>query len=205
MDQMLKQRLIGAVVIISLAVIFIPMILEGPDDKLSPRNQSMPPPPTIDFQGEVALPVPAESTGAQQTPDQTVTEPEVSALPETPAAQSEPAASPPEAVKSAEAPKPAASREPPAQAPSRSAAAPALSGEGWVVQAGSFSQQSNAISLRDRLKKSGYQVRVQDAKSAAGRVYRVLVGPVDDRGAAEKLRDKLARDQRIKGMVSQNK
>ena len=78
MDQMLKQRLIGAVVIISLAVIFIPMILEGPDDKLSPRNQSMPPPPTIDFQGEVALPVPAESTGAQQTPDQTVTEPEVS-------------------------------------------------------------------------------------------------------------------------------
>jgi cell division septation protein DedD len=33
----------------------------------------------------------------------------------------------------------------------------------------------------------------------------VLVGPVDDRGAAEKLRDKLARDQRIRGMVSQNK
>ncbi len=205
MDQMLKQRLIGAVVIISLAVIFIPMILEGPDDKLSPGNQSMPPPPTIDFQGEVALPVPAESTGAQQTPTPTVTEPEVSALPESPTAQAEPVARPPEAVKSAETPRPAAAKEPPAQAPSRAAVEPALSGEGWVVQAGSFSQHTNAISLRDRLKKSGYPTRVQDAKSAAGRVYRVLIGPVADRGAAEKLRDKLARDQRIKGMVLENK
>jgi DedD protein len=212
MDQMLKQRLIGAIVIISLAVIFIPMILEGPDDKLSPRTQDMPPPPTIDYQGEVELPVPAESTEAPQMPAPTVAEPEVSALPETPPAQPEPAASPsaaatrpPEAVESAKTPRHTASREPPPQAPSRPAAASALPEGSWVVQVGSFSQQTNAISLRDRLKKSGYQVSMQEAKGTDGHVYRVLIGPVTERGAAEKLRDKLAREQQVKGMVLQNK
>ena len=41
---MLKQRLIGAIVIIALAVIFIPMLLESPDKELSTHARSMPPP-----------------------------------------------------------------------------------------------------------------------------------------------------------------
>jgi DedD protein len=221
MDQMLKQRLIGAIVIISLAVIFIPMILEGPNDKLSPRSQDMPPPPRIDYQAEVKLPVPAESaeTPESPAPGPTVTETPASSTPESPAEQPEPATEPPEtateppetatkqtqAVETAKTPTRTASKPSAPQAPSRPAAVPALSAGDWIVQVGSFSQQPNAISLRDRLKKSGYEVNVQDAKGAGGPVYRVLIGPVTDRGAAEKLRDKLAREQRIKGMVLQNK
>jgi DedD protein len=210
MDQMLKQRLIGAIVIISLAVIFIPMILEGPDNKLSPRNQNMPPPPTIDYQAEVELPVPSESPEPAESPDTTVTEQEVSALPgppsvpqpeavssqtEAPPAQAEP-------VETAKTPKPVVVKQPSSSTPPRTTTASTQGG--WILQVGSFSQQANALSLRDRLKKSGYQVAVQDAKAAGGTIHRVLVGPVSDRQTAEKLRDKLAREQKLTAMVLEN-
>jgi DedD protein len=210
MDQMLKQRLIGAIVIISLAVIFIPMILEGPDDELSPRTPDMPPAPTIDYQSEVELPVPAESPEPAESPAATVTEQEVSAIPEPLVSQPEAATSQAGApVKQSEpvvAIQPAAKTPPkPATAGTPPKPATAAAEGGWVLQAGSFSQQANALSLRDRLKKSGYQVSVQDVKGAGGSTHRVLIGPVSDRQTAEKLRDKLAREQKLTAMILENK
>jgi DedD protein len=226
MDQMLKQRLIGAIVIIALAVIFIPMILEGPDKELSTRTRSMPPPPAIDYQTEVELPVPAATSEAPEpagTPVTAAPEQDVSALPEsaTPPAEPAAAATAPVAVKPVESaakppvPKPPAPRPPapkqavakplppPEKSPPKTASV--VSQGGWVLQVGSFTQQANAQSLRDRLKKSGYQVTVQVAKGADGSIHRVLVGPVSDRTTAEKLRDKLARDQKLTAMVLENK
>ena len=201
MDQMLKQRLIGAIVIISLAVIFIPMILEGPDNKLSPRNQDMPPPPTIDYQAEVELPVPSESPEPAESANAAVTEQEASAIPGSPVSQSEAVTSQAEAppgqaepVESAKTTKPVVVKQP----------SPSTQG-GWILQVGSFSQQANALSLRDRLKKSGYQVAVMDVKGAGGTIHRVLVGPVSDHQVAETLRDKLAREQKLTAMVLENK
>jgi len=211
MDQMLKQRLIGAIVIIALAVIFIPMILEGPDDKLSPRTQSMPPPPAIDYQTEVELPVPATSSESSEVPSADVPEQEVTALPEPAIPQSEAAATPvqtpvkqPEPAEKPPEPKPAVAKQPPAEKTPPKTVSTAGQG-GWILQVGSFTQQANALSLRDRLKKSGYQVSVQVAKSADGSIHRVLVGPVSDRPAADKLRDKLAREQKLTAMVLENK
>jgi DedD protein len=201
MDQMLKQRLIGAIVIIALAVIFIPMILEGPDDELSPRTQAMPPPPTIDYQSEVELPVPEESTEPSESFADTTMEQEASAIPEPPISQAE--------VVTIEAEVPAKQAEP-AVAKSTSPAIPSLAAtsitqDGWILQVGSFSQRANALSLRDRLMKSGYQASVKDVKAAGGTIHRVLVGPVSDRPAAEKLRDKLASEQKLTAMVLENK
>jgi DedD protein len=201
MDQMLKQRLIGAIVIISLAVIFIPMILEGPDDELSPRTPEMPPSPTIDYQTEVELPVPAASPEPAETPVATIPEQDVSALPESSVSQPEADVSQPEApLKQAE---PHLVKQPPAKTPPK--AEPAVIQGGWVLQVGSFSQQGNAASLRDRLKKSGYQVFVQEVKGTGGTVHRVLIGPVSDRQTGEKLRDKLAREQKLAAIVVENR
>jgi DedD protein len=200
MDQMLKQRLIGAIVIIALAVIFIPMILEGPDDELSPRTQDMPPPPTIDYQSEVELAVPEESTEPAETLADT-TEQEVSAVPESP--MSQPEAVTIEAEVPAKPAEPVVAKQTSPGIPSRTATASTQGG--WIVQVGSFSQQDNALSLRDRLKKSGYQASVKDVKGAGGTIHRVLVGPVSDRAAAERLRDKLASEQKLAAMVLENK
>lgn len=214
---MLKQRLIGAIVIIALAVIFIPMILEGPERGSSTHTENMPPPPAIDYQTEVDLPVPldsSESAEPVETPAATeAPEQEVSSLPEAAVSPAEPApVAKPAPVKPVEtaapppAPKPAVAKQPrpPAEKPAPKTVSAVAKG-GWVLQVGSFTQQANAQSLRDRLKKAGYPVTVQVAKGADGSVHRVLVGPVRDRPAAEKLRDKLAREQKLPAMVLENK
>ena len=62
MEQQLKQRLIGAVVLVSLAVIFIPVILEGPDDEWVPRTHDIPTPPELDYRASMDLPLPEPDT-----------------------------------------------------------------------------------------------------------------------------------------------
>ena len=83
MDINLKQRLVGAVVLVSLAVIFIPMILDGRDPSVNYITKSnIPPKPERDFVSRViplqpspvpqpdpveADPVEAEAEKAQST------------------------------------------------------------------------------------------------------------------------------------------
>jgi len=51
METTLKQRLIGAAVIIALAVIFVPMILDGSGRQESVAlNMEVPPEPTFTFE-----------------------------------------------------------------------------------------------------------------------------------------------------------
>jgi len=184
MDQKLKQRLVGAVVLISLAVIFIPIILEGPDDEWSPRVQEIPVPPQIEYQTEVELPVPAEPAR------------------ETPAAQ-EPAPPPVTPETSPLRPEPEPAPAPAAVKPAAPAAQPAAPSGSWVIQVGSFSQKLNASGLRDRLKKAGYASYLQETSSGNVMAWRVLVGPYETRAAAEKQRDRITREHHLKGMVTQ--
>ena len=46
---------------------------------------------------------------------------------------------------------------------------------------------------------------MKDVKGADGTIHRVMIGPVSDRPAAEKLRDKLASEQKLAAMVLENK
>ena len=55
MDQQLKQRLVGLAVIFSLAVIFVPMLLDGPEPERETLEVKIPPSPEI-----VPLPVKVE-------------------------------------------------------------------------------------------------------------------------------------------------
>ena len=203
MEQNLKQRLVGAIVLVSLAVIFIPIILEGPDDEWTPRSHSIPEPPQMDYRASMQLPLPTdpvEPAAARAVPadEPDATEPvqTVSTPPAPAAAESEPGPAPqPEPVAVAKpetVAKPAAAKTAPASDP---AALPA----GWYAQVGSFSQKMNASGLRDRLKSAGYDARLQ----ATGSSYRVLVGPVKTRVLAEKQRDQLLAGQQLKGIVIQ--
>jgi DedD protein len=193
MDQKLKQRLVGAIVLISLAVIFIPFILEGPDDEWSPGTQDIPEPPRIDYQAEVELPLP-EPVGTP--PEEAAQQPVEPAIPgpapgagvaETPAPQSVPA--------EPQSPPPA----PPAAA--RNAAETA---DKWVVQVGSFSQQLNARGLRDRLEKAGYPCYLQEINAAGAPAWRVLVGPYESRTQAERQQERISREQHLKGLVTRD-
>ena len=205
MEQTLKQRLVGAIILVSLAVIFIPIILEGPDDEWSPRSQNMPEPPRMDYgtDMELALP-PVESADVVEI------EPEESGEPEESVEVVEPVTAPvvappvvaPPAAQPAEPVKPA----PPVAAPQPAAAdtktgATSEPPPGWYIQVGSFSQHLNAEGLRDRLQAAGHKTRLQTINIGKAQVYRVLVGPAASRASAEQESSRLETRQKIKGIV----
>jgi DedD protein len=198
MDLKLKQRLVGAVVLVALAVIFIPVILEGPSDEWEPRSHSIPVPPRIDYQADVEIP--EEGPTATMPEAAVVPVPESPATVEPPAPTEQPAAEPP--VEPVAPAPPAATAKPPETAvtspPPPQAAAPTA---GWYVQVGSFGQEMNANGLRERLAKAGFSARLEESRTDKGTVYRVLVGPEKQRAPAERLRDRLATEQQLKGIV----
>lgn len=213
MDQKTKQRLTGAIVLVALAVIFVPIILEGPDDEWTPRSHSIPEQPQMDYRASMELDIPEQPTAPVDTaPEGAITEafglPEHT--PEAPAAETLPEASTPKQVVKAEPPakpEPVASKpaEPakkiPPPAPQQPNKQAGITIKGWYVQVGSFGQEMNASGLRDRLKAAGYDARLQKAEIGKGYAYRVLVGPTTSRAAAEKNAASLKEKQQLAGMV----
>jgi len=57
----------------------------------------------------------------------------------------------------------------------------------WVVQAGSFREQDNAVAVRDVLRRAGFATFVTDRDG----IYRVQVGPLVDQAHAEEKRDEV--------------
>jgi DedD protein len=72
----------------------------------------------------------------------------------------------------------------------------------WVVQVGSFSSQENARVLRDQLRAKGYKAVFMDRDMIDGKpVLRVRIGPELERTRSEQVREKLAREMKLDGVV----
>ncbi len=65
--------------------------------------------------------------------------------------------------------------------------------EAWAVQLASFSDRSKALALRDTLHRDGYSALISEVKRVAGISTRVAVGPIIDRGEAERLSTELSK------------
>jgi len=174
----LKQRLVGAVVLVSLGVIFIPMILPGDGDLSAPTlGDKAPPAPDYRF----------------------------SPLPEPPAAPALDAAAPVVEAPAQEAPIEASidalvAKAVPEQAPPAEIK-PDNQAKAWVVQVGSFSSDGNANALRDKLRKQGFVSFVEAIKGDNAVSYRVRVGPELSREKAEQLQQRLKAATKLNGIV----
>ncbi|HLW73605.1 MAG TPA: SPOR domain-containing protein [Gammaproteobacteria bacterium] len=157
----LKERLIGAVVLVILGVIIIPFFLKGSPAPDAAVNQTL------------TLP-PGGSTAVQQV-----------TLPLTPGAA--PAAAAPAAgTRIATAAMPVTSPVP-AVHPIQRPAAPAAQPEGkWLVQAGSYSSESNADKVVKTLEQHGFRASVSRILKSGHSYYRVRVGPYAARADADK-------------------
>ena len=208
MDLSLKQRLLGAIVLIALAVIFIPMLLSGPAPKQTSEtvNLAIPPAPDREFQNRV-LPVDAtqqQPTASSASPDLTKSE----TLPtvETPPRPAE-IAQPTEPVPATPAPATAKSETPPAPAPkpeppTAADKAPGRAANGrFFVQLGIYSSQKNADDLVASLKQGGYPAFAEASEFQGKPGQRVRVGPFEDRAAAEAAR---LRIKQVKPSVPSN-
>jgi DedD protein len=198
MERQLKERIVGATVIVALGIIIIPWLLDGPAQSSRPVEQAIDLPPadqpgrtyTIPLDPGAGPPVQVE-TGNDAQPlltrpgAGTVQRPvrEEAAQPVLPAdPQPAPAEQPVQP-----APRPAPQ---PAQPPPRPAPAPSVDGA-WTVQVGSFSQADNAQALQRRLVAEGFEAFVSRVATDAGTMHRVRVGPVPEREAADGLLTRL--------------
>jgi cell division septation protein DedD len=199
MDSPLKQRLIGAIVLVALAVIFVPMLLKGPDVKEPDAAQvplSMPATPGEDYETR-ELPLAAPGTApAGGVLGLTPAEPEALPPPEaaTPIAGN---ASAPAPVAPASVAKPAAATVSADAAPSfaeaakpaeAEAPAPVRAAGKFMVNIGSFSNTANANALVAKLRAKQLPVLADKVTLASGAAMRVRVGPYADRATAEAAR-----------------
>lgn len=206
MDHTLKQRLVGAVVIVALAVIFIPIILEGPSDEWTPKSHDIPVPPAIEYRSGMDALVAAGDPDDEPVP----------AAREAPAAGEEALPLPPAGETLAEEqsqpqappvvePEPAPATEPAKPVMAEKTVSPATTltaaSGGWFVQVGSFSKKSNADGLRKKLANAGFDVVVETGSGSGKPAYRVLVGPEGSREAATRLAGLLQKQQQLKGLV----
>ena len=177
-----RRRLVGAIALVLLIVVFLPMVL---DNEPKPLNQ------------DVAITIPPipnpESIPQNPAPVQTspASPPHVAGLPEgPPAASAEPKtdATKSDSVKSES--KPLGKSE---QKHDQKSAATGHAGgeESFVVQLGAFSNAANAKSLQKKLRDNKFKAYTDTVKNAGGDRVRVRVGPYPSREAAEKARDRL--------------
>lgn len=192
MDSALKQRLIGAAVLIALAVIFVPMFLGNapPQPQNTTLNLDIPKPPDRDFQTRT-LPVSGTESVASPAanPDKVVTVDTHA----TPVVDARPESSTPVPAKPAEAPKPAPTQaETPKPAPPAAPPPTAATAEGrFAVHLGVYADRGHADALVAALKKRGFAAYDEAADYQGKSMQRVRVGPFAARAAAETARLKI--------------
>lgn len=187
MDRKVKERLVGAAVLVALAVILIPELLSGPTpkepDKPSARTEQGI--KTYQFELNERGSTNGQFTGSTAAPPAEQPPPETA---EAPAAQA-----PVETNAPAEEPVEAPTRSPPtavpATPPSPPAATPATNPanvRGWAVQLGSFADEARARSLVQRLQSEGHTAYLVPLRRGDGKtLQRVRVGPYEQRAAAD--------------------
>ena len=189
-----RNRVVGALVLVALAVIFIPMILTGPgnpdgDD----RGPVIPPEPNLKFPEKIVdLPAAAEPA-VPVAPRVTVVESGTADENESEAARRAMLPEP-------EVSTPAIEAAPATPKPEETAAAPRRA-RAWAVQVGSFSKKAGAFALRDQLRAKKFAAYIESVPSANGPVYRVRVGPELQSALAEKLQARITKETGHKGIV----
>jgi DedD protein len=208
----MKKRLTGAIILVALVVIFVPMLLEEKTSRIE--------------LGPLIPEQPQESFSTTLIPNESVTtiakpvEPEEARRYELPVGEvmEQPAGSglsneimvPTEVVKVNDpTPVQATAPEKQQQQAETSGAQPVktppLQGkvvtEGWVIQAGSFGQSSNADELKKRLIASGRAAFIEPVEVKGKMLYRVRVGPLEKRAEADRQLAIIEKEFQLKGKV----
>jgi len=189
-----KQRIVGTVVLLALALIFLPIIFDGNGSYQSPVASRIPEPPVVPVlpdpvpsrpviieDAELDKPIIAATT--PPVVDNTVVlgeeiDPEEASTTEIEISESE-------AIFSREVPQLNASGLP----------------EGWSVRLGSFSDADNAAALLGRLQAAGYKAYTRDMASKQGSLVGVFVGPWLNRAQVDDYQQQLQQEFNLAGLV----
>ncbi|MGE8063159.1 SPOR domain-containing protein [Pseudomonas sp. NPDC089547] len=207
LDKGMKQRMVGALVLVALAVIFLPMLFTREDEMRqvhvdAPQAPAMPSLPEVKVE-PVAVPEPQAIPEEPQQPpvavDESTAPASTPSQPITPSPQTQAQVQP--AKPQAPAPAPAPKVEAKAAATPAPAAPSKIDVNGlpvsWSIQLASLSNRAGAEKLQQTLRSQGYNAYIR----SAGGMNRVYVGPLIERAEAERTRDAINRQNSLKGFV----
>ncbi|WP_085625291.1 MULTISPECIES: SPOR domain-containing protein [unclassified Pseudomonas] len=209
LDKGMKQRMVGALVLVALAVIFLPMLFSREDEMRqvhveAPQAPAMPSLPEVKVE-PVAVPepqvIPEEPQQAPVVVDESTAPASAPSQPITPSPQTQPQVQ----VQAQVQPQPAKPQAPVAKVEPQPAAKPPAPSKidvnglpvSWSIQLASLSNRAGAEKLQQTLRSQGYNAYI---RSASG-MNRVYVGPLIERAEAERVRDAINRQNSLKGFV----
>ncbi|MFB0988258.1 MAG: SPOR domain-containing protein [Gammaproteobacteria bacterium] len=196
MNQGAKQRIVGTVVLLALALIFLPIIFDGEGSYQAPVSSRIPDTPIISI-----LPEPTQSRPVIIGNVETI-EPEVAATVSLIEEVTELVEEPSVVIATAESVRDVEITE---SAPVFSREVMQLSDaglpQGWVVRLGSFSDSENASNLVTRLQDAGYKAYSRVMRSSQEALTGVFVGPWLDRGQVNEYQQKLQEEFSLVGLV----
>ena len=216
MDKALKQRLVGASVLIILAVIVLPMLLSGRSDTLQQESRQIELPPKPEELSvekrrfPVGIPTqpvmdeepPPAEEAAQQVADNILSEVPARNTEQDKSVDGNNESEEPAADTEIEA-EPATVEKPPVvtsitlnSGKKEDALEPALTedsvdGPRYLVQVASFSSENNANALAASLREENLPVLMDEVERTAGRLHRVRVGPYSERADADAVVSKI--------------
>lgn len=161
-----RRRLVGAIALVLIVVVFLPMFL---DSEPQPLSQ------------DIAITIPPIPS-AEQSPTLNASRPDAATPPAKPASGGEP----PVAGMPTQQPTPR-----PQEQKSEPAAKTEPGQNGYVVQLGAFSNPAKARELVAKLKENRFRAYTQTVKTAGGELTRVRVGGYPTKEEAEKARAQL--------------
>jgi DedD protein len=199
MNQALRQRILGLLVLVALASVLLPLVLDFGGDTKIDTGSHLPPAPTIQ-----PTPLPESASTEPQAPAEPTSE--ASGSPGEPQLFQ---LAPGEGAEGASATGSSATG---ATSPSTTDVSaksipeePGLDATGlpasWVLQAGAFQDKANAEELRDRLLKGGHRAFVQTSTAGVKATHRVFVGPKMTREALVAEQTALQRKFGVKTMI----
>ena len=195
----LTQRIVGAIVLISLGIIFIPLFLET--DKINPGKIEESPIPEVP--GEISTIVfqlneetgKFEEKGVSKSREfteqiqqeisssldsiETVEEDSVTSTPPKPSSVEQ-------MERMVEAPSPSTSEK---------------ITNTWILQLASFKDEANATALRDKIRTRGFVSFIDKQITESGAIWRVRVGPELRKSKILEIQAKLESEFKLKGLV----
>lgn len=197
MNNVLKQRLVGALILVALGVVFWPIIFVEPGEQGGAEETRIPPRPQVDTTPVetpemVGLRPSAELLKEEPAPDR----PLLTLLPE-PSQSPASTAAPEPAKKTA-----AAEKKTRTQAPVK----PVIDDQGipvvWILRVASVSSSDRADELRKRLLEMGYKAYTKKVRSSGKTLYRVYVGPKAEKAKLEKIQPEIDREFGVTSLIS---
>ncbi|MGH1486078.1 MAG: SPOR domain-containing protein [Cellvibrionaceae bacterium] len=208
LDEKLKQRLVGASVLIALAIIFLPSFFHKDERVSIDTTTQIPPAPVI---APVVIPQPVKPNKLDKIappPADQLFQPKVieNELVDTKKIDAE-------TVKSAKGLNQKEEKGKKANTLSKSTAfskpktdeKPRLTKSGvpvgWVVQVASLKSKDSAKKLTAKLIKSGFKAYEQSVKTDQGEFFRVFVGPFIDKSLASGAKQKVDKQHKVKSRI----